>query len=352
MYVFCVGMYRSCSTWQYNVACRLLERHRGASRLGALTADAFREVDRRGQEPAAWQVLKSHDGDPAFAAALGKGRALALYSYRDLRDVAFSLAHKFGQPFEQVTAEGGPLPGCLVNDAFWRAQPRTLCQQYDRLIEDPLAGVREIAAHLGIETAEGEAGSLVEEFSLSANRERTDYFADQLRREGRDLDDPANALLWDPDTLLHWNHIRTGEIGSWRRLAGPSQVATLVVLCGSWLIERGYERDLAWGRVGLDYLTNLTRREVPALREQLVQSGNLLQEQAGALEAARRTLEEQAAALGVARRNVEELEARLVPYDGIGPGALGIARRAKRLGQRFPRLAGWARHLMRRSAAG
>lgn len=351
MYVFCVGMYRSCSTWQYNVACRLLERHRGASRLGALTADAFLEVDRRGHDPACWQVLKSHDGDPAFAAALGEGRALALYSYRDLRDVAFSLAHKFGQPFEQVTVEGGPLPGCLTSDAFWRAQPRTLCQPYERLIADPLTGVREIAAHLGIDPADGEAESLVEEFSLSANRERMDRFADRLRREGRDLNDPANALLWDPDTLLHWNHIRTGEVGSWRRLAGPSQIATLVVLCGSWLIERGYERDLTWGRDGLDYLADLTRREVPALQEQLAQSRNQLQEQAVALEAARRSLEEQTAALEAARRTVEELEARLAPYDGIGLGALGIARRAKRIGQRFPRLAGWARHLLRRSAA-
>src|SRR5438067_7889431 len=33
MYVFCVGMYRSCSTWQYNIVCRLVERHRLGHRL-------------------------------------------------------------------------------------------------------------------------------------------------------------------------------------------------------------------------------------------------------------------------------------------------------------------------------
>jgi hypothetical protein len=336
MYVFCVGMYRSCSTWQYNVACRLLERHRQASRLGVLTEEGFREVERREPSPGVWHVLKSHDGTTAFAAALAAGRALALYAYRDLRDVAYSLMHKFAQTFEQVTAPEGLLAVCLRNDGLWQGQPRTLCQRYERLVQDPLAGVRDIAAHLGIQPSAGEAEALVDEFSPAANRGRTARFAERQRQEGRNLGDPANALLWDPHTLLHWNHIRTGEVGSWRRQADAVQQLALALTCGPWLIERGYEPDLCWGRSGLEQMAAVVRQEVPALRNQAEQAHHRLRELQAALDASGRT--------------VEELEARLAPYQGLGEGALAVARRAKRLGLRFPRLAGWGRRLLRRGA--
>jgi hypothetical protein len=336
MYVFCVGMYRSCSTWQYNVACRLLERHRGASRLGVRSEEGFLEVERRGPGPEAWQVLKSHDGNPSFVAALARGQALALYSYRDLRDVTFSLMHKFVQTFEQVLAPEGLVPRCIRNDEFWKTQPRTLSQQYERLVQDPLAGVREIASHLDIDPATGEAESLVDEFSLAANRQRAERFAEQQRQEGHDLGDPVNALLWDPHTLLHWNHIRTGEVGSWRRLADPLQLLALALTCGPWLIERGYERDLSWGLPGLEQTEAVVRQEAPALRTQVEQD--------------RRHIHELEAALDSSRRAVEQLEAQLAPYHEIGPGALDVARRAKQLALRFPRLARWGRHLLQRPA--
>jgi hypothetical protein len=244
--------------------------------------------------------------------------------------------HKFAQSFEQVIAPEGLLPRCIRNDGFWKAQPRTLSQQYERLMLDPLVGVREIASHLGIDVAAGEAESLVYEFSLSANRQRAERFAEQQRQEGRDLSDSANALLWDPETMLHWNHIRTGEVGSWRRLADPLQLTALALACGPWLIERGYEQDLSWGRPGLEQAAVVVRQEMPAFRAQVEQ--------------AQKQIHELEAALASARRSVEELEARLAPYQDIGAGALEVARRAKGLALRFPRLAGWGRHLLRRPA--
>ena len=41
MNVFCGGMYRACSTWQYQVVASLLERERPMVRLGYLTGDEF-----------------------------------------------------------------------------------------------------------------------------------------------------------------------------------------------------------------------------------------------------------------------------------------------------------------------
>ena len=39
--VICGGMYRACSTWQYEVVGHLIERHLRGERLGYLTGEAY-----------------------------------------------------------------------------------------------------------------------------------------------------------------------------------------------------------------------------------------------------------------------------------------------------------------------
>jgi hypothetical protein len=243
MDILCIGMYRSCSTWQYNVACELIERHQGGTRLGFMQGQDYRPPE---SPESAGRVLKSHQAHERFAAALSAGEARALYSERDLRDVAFSLAHKLQVSFEEIIAPGGYFEECLVNDAFWVAQPNLLRQRYENLIVDWVIGVKQIALHLGVTLAPGEAEAVAAEYSLRSNRERAEEFAQQLRAEGIDLDSRDNRFQCDPNTLLHWNHLRTGRVGSWREDATPAQLASLGELCGQWLIERGYEADLSW----------------------------------------------------------------------------------------------------------
>ncbi len=44
--VICAGMYRACSTWQYEVVAHLLEHHRSGRRLGYLTAEEYARESR------------------------------------------------------------------------------------------------------------------------------------------------------------------------------------------------------------------------------------------------------------------------------------------------------------------
>ena len=98
-----------------------------------------------------WQlrVLKTHDRHDIFATALRTDRALALYSVRDLRDVAFSIMHKFHISFDEVIAPGGLLETCLLNDFFLDTYPNVLVQRYELITEDPISAVRAIAQFIG-----------------------------------------------------------------------------------------------------------------------------------------------------------------------------------------------------------
>jgi len=245
--VICAGMYRACSTWQYEVAAHLIERAHDGQRLGYLTTEQYARLvhtDRENRRAApgvktGWRVLKSHEGDRSFAAALAEGRAVAIYAFRDVRDVVFSLMHKRGMTFEQLLRQG-MLHQILANDRFWMAQPGVLSQRYDDLLADPVSGVKELARHLGVALGESEAARIADAYSHEANRARAEALRRRLQEAGVNLDSAANVQICDPTTLLHWNHMRSGGSGSWRTSATPRQLATLHRLCGRWLEAHGY----------------------------------------------------------------------------------------------------------------
>jgi Sulfotransferase domain len=242
MYVLCVGMYRACSTWQYEVIAHLLERHRGGIRLGYLTGEQFEELDDREGDDGAWKVLKSHEEHGRFARVLAEGRAVAVYAHRDVRDVVFSLMHKRKLDFQTLVTQG-MVHQVLANDRFWSSQPRSITQRYDQMVDDPTTGVEQLAAHLGLTLKPGEAAEVAAEYSFQANRQRTRALIDRLKEDGIDLNDPSIAQTHDRRTLLHWNHMRDGRVGDWRSRANPRQRIAMARICGRWLDAHGYEPD-------------------------------------------------------------------------------------------------------------
>lgn len=248
MDIFCVGMYRSCSTWQYLIASRLIEQHRGGQRLGFVTGEQYQALIEREPPSSSWRILKAHEPHPSFESALSQGAARAIYAFRDLRDVAFSLIHVYRSTFEHIVEQHQYLDICIKNDHAWKSQCQVLAQRYEDLMADPTTGVRAMARHFGIALTAAEAIALVAEFSWSANRRRTEEWSDHLRSQGIDLESPASVLKHDQTTLLHWNHLRRGRVGGWRRQATSRQREVLHQICGDWLIEQGYEIDNSWLR--------------------------------------------------------------------------------------------------------
>jgi hypothetical protein len=245
--VICAGMYRACSTWQYEVVAQLVEKHRGGYRVGYLTPEQYLEPGRlidprdglQQASPQGWRVFKSHDGHPCFATAIAQGQAVAIYAYRDIRDVVFSLMHKRRWSFEQVLRQG-MIHQVLANDRFWTRQPHVLIHRYDEILADPVGAVRGLAQHLGIELAAGEAERLAEEYSLAANKARTEALRKRLEHSGVDLSEAANSQICESATMLHWNHMRDGSSGSWIVESTPRERFILQRLCGRWLKARGY----------------------------------------------------------------------------------------------------------------
>jgi Sulfotransferase domain len=245
-------MYRACSTWQYEVVAHLVEERWHGERLGYLSAETYAKTDdsfsgilergRRGRDT--WRALKSHEGGRSFARALRSGRALAVYAFRDLREVVHSLMRKRAVSFQELLRHG-MIHQLLANDAFWRAQPRVLIQRYEDLIADPVTGVLQIARHLGLALTRGEAAEIADEYSIASNQARINSLLQRLHDAGIDLTNPINHQVCDPTTLLHWNHLGPGGAGSWHDRASAREIAALGRICGDWLERNGYESDRA-----------------------------------------------------------------------------------------------------------
>jgi hypothetical protein len=304
-------MCRSGSTWQYQVACDLLERTGPGERLGFLTSSEFA---RKLVEPpvGGWRVLKTHDGHPVFSPVLENGQARCLYAYRDLRDVAFSLAHKWSVSLRTAVIDRVGVRNCIANHAFWTAQTNVFVQRYEDWVRNPAVDVARIARHLNIDLEPGEAEVIAQRYGFEANRHRAEVVADRLRSEGVDLTDPRNTLLSDPNTLLHWNHLRSGEVGGWRAQATMEDISLLVRECGAWLAENGYEEHPAWAAMAAsarreDELTGI----LEDTRAQLEQSLRRGEEMAGLLERTRQELDGARRANDQLRSMVAVLGARL-----------------------------------------
>lgn len=250
--VICAGMYRACSTWQYEVVGHLVELHRQGRRMGYVTGDAYQVTGppiphRWGSgQPGAWRVLKSHEGHRAFSRAIGFGQALAVYAFRDIRDVVCSLMHKRGETFPQLLRQG-MIHQILANDRFWRAQPRVLVQRYEEMVADPVTAVVQLARHLGLGVTRRQAIEIAEEYSLESNLTRIEALRRQLVEAGIDLTAAGNLQIYDSVTLLHWNHVRPGGAGSWRTRLSPRERTVLARICAPWLESNGYDIQAASG---------------------------------------------------------------------------------------------------------
>jgi hypothetical protein len=249
--IICAGMYRACSTWQYEVVAHLIEQSGRGERLGYLMSGEYADLRRaeRNAETSVQvadsrcRVFKSHDADQVFAQAMRDGSARVIYAYRDVRDVIFSLMHKRGLTFEELMRQG-MIHQVLANDRFWMAQPGRLVQRYDDLVARPADGVLEIARFLEIPIDRAEAERIAEMYSQEANRARTQALRDRLQQSGIDLDNAANTQICDPKTLLHWNHLRPGGGGSWVTRAMPRHHAILRRMCSKWLRAHGYPVEM------------------------------------------------------------------------------------------------------------
>jgi hypothetical protein len=236
MWIFCCGMMRAGSTLQFQITAQLIEEAGRGKRVEWTPPEHFPEVREQYANYSGWKVFKAHILTKPMRAEFELKNALGVYVFRDIRDVMVSAMRKQAKSFEQLWQENY-VDVCLRNFKRWTRLPGVLVSKYEEITTDLPTEVSRIAAHLGISLSYTACERIAAEYTMARQRERIELFCRALSPEQQSAQGP----IFDPVTLLHTNHIYSGESGEWTRVLTPSQVSLIEEKAQSWLAANGYE---------------------------------------------------------------------------------------------------------------
>ena len=230
MLVLCNGMPRSASTWSYNVAISLL-RHTAQEVCGGYDENPHRFLCGL---PASCvhAVLKCHSLDAAGLRLAQLQAAKVVYTWRDLADATASFMTMFDVDFEDIISV---MSSSL--DLFLRHRSNgALILSYEVITQQPKESVAAVASYLNIAARQELVAEIAEANSFGRMREKVkelstlDYAERLVRHERTSYIDAARSdrsCLYDPETLLHLDHIRDGTTGYGAGRLNQSQLRRL-----------------------------------------------------------------------------------------------------------------------------
>jgi len=233
MWVVCCGMQRSGSTLQYQLTTAVVEAAGAGRSLGWITSNAFPDYQNRFPHEKQIQVFKCHVFIPAIAELMAQGQAKAVYVYRDIRDVVVSIMTKKRLTFEQMIQRGS-LQSVLEKDRQWSDMDQILISRYEQMITNIPEEVGRIAVYLGLSLSPAQITAIGEQHTIEQQQQRIASFDFEKSGHGQGYD------RHDPTTLLHKNHIASGEPLRWMKVLSRLQAGFLEYVAYDWLRKRQY----------------------------------------------------------------------------------------------------------------
>lgn len=250
--IICVGLYRSASTWAFNVIAEIARRH---GPVQAIYADDPADIAAQLSDAATCVVVKTHVPTPALRLLAEFGSLHMVLTVRDPLDCVASLMDQFGESFEVASLD------IAASAAAISALPAA-CRPLVLRYEDPVARgaetVRSIADRIGVSLARDEAEAIADRFSADAVRSHVD----RLTAEGL-FDARPPRLQFESGTQWHPGHVGPGHPGRHAGILTPAQVAVVRSMTRRLRRDLGYEAGtrlpissrtrLAFDGLGLSY---------------------------------------------------------------------------------------------------
>ncbi|MDE2198036.1 MAG: hypothetical protein KGJ41_03355 [Rhodospirillales bacterium] len=250
MAYWCAGMYASGSTWTYNVMRAIARHAHPGETLSSHFVNDIGELAFLGR-PGGPHVVKSHDLPADAAELLARHARCIVVTQRDPRDAVTSLMLYQRFPFNtalQWVGRSARFAAALAE------RPGTVMLRYeDGFVDDP-ATIDRLAAAMGGRLPP----RLRDELFAQTRRASIERLIAALPGKP-DTRRTAGDDIMDSETQWHGHHAgRSGEIGRWRHMLAPAQLAWVEQELGAWMEVVGYVRatgassGYAGGLVGFD----------------------------------------------------------------------------------------------------
>jgi len=241
-WIFVVGMVRSGSTWIYNVVREILSETGCGSAIGYVGEGS--SLDQALQSPAEStpRLIKFHDPTDIACDMLASGRARAIYSRRDLRDVAVSLIRFENTSLVDLICSQR-LGRIIATHERWTACDNLLCIEYTDAMARQRETIAQMAGFLGLPLSTEAAQRIAERCSLDQTRQRMQAISSHHEGDdGLQTRDVGRGRQYDRQTLLHANHVTSGGItGAYRDVLDKGEIALFDGIYGDWLQSNHYD---------------------------------------------------------------------------------------------------------------
>lgn len=235
--IICCGINRSGSTWVYQVM-QELNKEKEVTDLGFIDSDltSLEEAITSGDEII---LVKMHNHTSSLKDKLDGQNVKLIYSHRDLRGSVLSLMKKTSKPFEKVYL----LP--FFKDAVeslsdWQSYGDIHYIDYRDIKLNGSETVRGIASYL--EQPENQADTIADKFSMKNQKKRINNYR------------KSPKVMWqivlhklrlrpmpkDEKSLLHFNHIQSGQLEEWREVLNEEQSQLILSTYMEWMTFFSY----------------------------------------------------------------------------------------------------------------
>lgn len=226
MWIFICGGYRTGSVLQYNLVSELIKRTESGINIGFKKPEKFKEIQDKYSKRKSYVVFKSHVMTPEIEKEFKDGNAIGLKTIRDIRDVVVSLAHKKDTTYEYIIDKR--LKYHLDIFEPWERIEQMYVARYETFAFDLQNEIKRIASYLDI----GVSDEIVEAIYEKCNIENHKKYIKQLDYSNR---------KYDNKTMLHPNHIHSGESLQWKSKLTQKQVDKIEDQAKVWLESNGYQ---------------------------------------------------------------------------------------------------------------
>lgn len=236
--LWCLGMYASGSTWLFNAATSVGRAVAPASSVVGRYVDSADGLAFLNDRPGL-AIVKTHDVDEAAGGILDRLADSILISIRDPRDCVTSLMlyqrHDIGHALDTTERSAR---ACMA----FAADPRATLLRYESgFIDDP-ATLDHIATSLGGTLNAAERARIFGD----TRRPAIEAHIAKLATLPTSVLDPRSRDIVDTATQWHSHHAnRSGEIGRWRHLLTPADIAIIEQRLGDWMAAFGYRAEVA-----------------------------------------------------------------------------------------------------------
>ncbi len=229
--IVCAGVYRSGSTWAYNMVKLIIQATLPGVRIGGCFAENIEELAPSGSEHCDLVLLKTHP-QQSLLSLIEFLNPPVILSVRDPRDCVASWIQMLGEDFSVFQPR--LMKSCLAALRLV-GRDNTYTIRYEDGATARVRTVMDIATHLGLSIAEDRAAALVKELSPESVKIQIKHMADAGRI------DPSKRLISDAKTLWLPAHIGDGRIGKYREALSDDQLRSINSWSRAYCEAFGYD---------------------------------------------------------------------------------------------------------------